>query len=81
MLLTELKEPLMSCTLTLPGDAEPLTHGVEIQQRLAHAIDAVLDGGDCGTEPTTVIDLSTLPPLVVRAGKGSLDPLLPAGRA
>src|SRR6201990_1284390 len=59
MLLTELGEPLMSSTLILPGDPLPLTHGHEIQDRLAHEIDAVLDGGDCGVEPTTVVDLSS----------------------
>jgi tRNA threonylcarbamoyl adenosine modification protein (Sua5/YciO/YrdC/YwlC family) len=76
MLLTELGEPLMSSTLILPGDPQPLTHGTEIQERLLHAVDAVLDGGDCGVEPTTVVDLSSSPPVVVRSGKGSLDPLV-----
>lgn len=76
MLLTELGEPLMSSTLMLPGDRQPLTHGVEIQERLENAIDAVLDGGDCGIDPTTVVDLSSSPPVIVREGKGSLEPLL-----
>jgi tRNA threonylcarbamoyl adenosine modification protein (Sua5/YciO/YrdC/YwlC family) len=76
MLLTELGEPLMSSTLILPGDEQPLTHGLEIQERLEHDVDAVLDGGDCGLEPTTVVDLSSSPPVIVRAGKGSLDPLI-----
>ena len=49
----------MSSTLILPGDAQPLTHGREIQERLEHEVDAVLDGGDCGIEPTTVVDLSS----------------------
>src|ERR1700751_4217788 len=48
MLLTELGEPLMSSTLIIPGDPQPLTHGREIQERLENAVDAVLDGGDCG---------------------------------
>lgn len=81
MLLTELGEPLMSSTLILPGDAQPLTHGREIQERLENQIDAVLDGGDCGVEPTTVVDLSSAPPVIVREGKGSLDPLLGTKRA
>ncbi|HZO24342.1 MAG TPA: L-threonylcarbamoyladenylate synthase [Steroidobacteraceae bacterium] len=81
MLLTELGEPLMSSTLMLPGDALPLTHGRDIQERLEHEIDAVLDGGDCGIEPTTVVDLSSSPPVIVRAGKGSLAPLLGPGAA
>ncbi|HET9390264.1 MAG TPA: L-threonylcarbamoyladenylate synthase [Steroidobacteraceae bacterium] len=79
MLLTELGEPLMSSTLLLPGDPQPLTHGRDIQERLEHEIDAVLDGGDCGVEPTTVVDLSSSPPVVVRRGKGSLAPLLGSG--
>jgi tRNA threonylcarbamoyl adenosine modification protein (Sua5/YciO/YrdC/YwlC family) len=80
MLLTELGEPLMSSTLILPGDEQPLTHGAEIQARLSNEVDAVLDGGDCGTEPTTVVDLSTSPPTIVREGKGSLDPLMDSRR-
>jgi tRNA threonylcarbamoyl adenosine modification protein (Sua5/YciO/YrdC/YwlC family) len=81
MLLTELGEPLMSSTLILPGDPQPLTHGVEIQERLENAVDAVLDGGDCGIDPTTVVDLSSSPPVIVREGKGSLEPLVGTGRA
>src|SRR5579863_281033 len=68
MLLRELGEPLMSSTLMLPGDAQPLTNGQEIRARLEHSIDAVLDGGDCGLEPTTVVDLAVSPPVVVRVG-------------
>lgn len=81
MLLTELGEPLMSSTLILPGNRQPLTHGHEIHERLANEIDAVLDGGDCGLEPTTVVDLSSSPPAIVREGKGSLGPLVGIGRA
>jgi tRNA threonylcarbamoyl adenosine modification protein (Sua5/YciO/YrdC/YwlC family) len=81
MLLTELGEPLMSSTLILPGDPQPLTHGREIQERLENDVDAVLDGGDCGLEPTTVVDLSSSPPAIVREGKGSLDPLIGTTRA
>jgi tRNA A37 threonylcarbamoyladenosine synthetase subunit TsaC/SUA5/YrdC len=66
----------MSSTLILPGDPQPLTHGLEIQERLENAVDAVLDGGDCGVEPTTVVDLSSSPPVIVREGKGSLEPLI-----
>jgi len=79
LLLAELGEPLMSSTLILPSDPQPLTEGREIQARLEHEIDAVLDGGDCGTEPTTVVDLSVTPPLIVRKGKGDLGPI--TGRA
>jgi tRNA threonylcarbamoyl adenosine modification protein (Sua5/YciO/YrdC/YwlC family) len=79
LLVAELGEPLMSSTLMLPADAQPLTGARVIEQRLAHEIDAILDGGDCGVEPTTVVDLSVSPPAIVRAGKGALGPL--TGRA
>ncbi len=71
-LLEELGEPLMSSTLLLPGDDVPLTDGLEIRARLEHDLDAVLDGGHCGVEPTTVIDLATTPPVIVRRGKGDV---------
>jgi tRNA threonylcarbamoyl adenosine modification protein (Sua5/YciO/YrdC/YwlC family) len=76
LLLRELEEPLMSSTLLLPDEPDPLTSGREIQERLEQQIDAVLDGGDCGTVPTTVVDLSVNPPVVLREGKGSLAPIL-----
>ncbi|MCP2168650.1 tRNA threonylcarbamoyl adenosine modification protein, Sua5/YciO/YrdC/YwlC family [Goodfellowiella coeruleoviolacea] len=69
-LLAELGEPLLSSTLLLPDEDEPLTHGWEIKDRLDHAVDAVLDSGDCGTEPTTVIDFSGDEPEIVRYGAG-----------
>jgi tRNA threonylcarbamoyl adenosine modification protein (Sua5/YciO/YrdC/YwlC family) len=72
MLLSELGEPLMSSTLILPGDPLPLTDAREIRARLEHDIDAVLDGGNCGIEPTTVVDLAVSPPTVVRRGKGDI---------
>src|SRR2546430_4809307 len=72
MLVEELGEPLMSSTLLLPDDPQPLTRGLEIQERLRHDIDAILDGGDCGIEPTTVVDLSATPPVIVRKGKAEL---------
>jgi tRNA threonylcarbamoyl adenosine modification protein (Sua5/YciO/YrdC/YwlC family) len=73
MLLAELGEPLMSSTLLMPGDAMPLTDGKDIRDRLEHEIDAVLDGGNCGVIPTSVIDLAVSPPAVVRRGKGDLS--------
>ena len=79
MLLAELDEPLMSSTLLLAAEQQPLTSGRDIQLRLEHDIDAILDGGDCGIEPTTVVDLSVRPALIVRQGKGELGPL--TGRA
>jgi len=69
-ILAELGEPLLSTTLTLPGDDEPMTQGWEIKERLDHAIDAVVDSGECGTVPTTVIDFSTGEPEILRLGAG-----------
>ena len=69
-LLRELGEPLVSSTLLLPDTEEPMTQGWEIKERLDHLVDAVLDSGDCGTEPTTVIDLSGPEPEILRRGAG-----------
>jgi tRNA threonylcarbamoyl adenosine modification protein (Sua5/YciO/YrdC/YwlC family) len=69
-LLAELGEPLLSSTLLLPGEDEPLTQGWEIKERLDHVVDAVLDSGDCGVEPTTVVDFSGEAPEFVRRGAG-----------
>ena len=69
-LLAELGEPLVSSTLLLPGQDEPLTQGWEIAAELEHTVDAVIDSGDCGTEPTTVIDFSQPKPEIVRHGAG-----------
>jgi tRNA threonylcarbamoyl adenosine modification protein (Sua5/YciO/YrdC/YwlC family) len=69
-LLTELGEPLVSSTLLLPGQDEPMTQGWEIKERLDHVLDAVIDAGDCGTEPTTVVDLSQPEPVILRRGAG-----------
>ena len=79
LLTAELGEPLMSSTLMLAAEAAPLTSARDIQARLDHEIDAILDGGDCGIEPTTVVDLTVTPPLIVRKGKGALGPI--TGRA
>src|SRR5690606_10490482 len=69
-LVAELGEPLLSSTVLLPGEEEPMTQGWQIKERLDHVVDAVLDGGDCGTEPTTVVDLSTPEPEILRRGAG-----------
>jgi len=74
-LLAGLMEPLLTATLLLPGDEAPLSEGWEICDRLQGRLDLVLDGGVCGTEPTTVIDLTDAAPVLVRAGKGPLAPL------
>jgi len=73
-LLEELGEPLLSSTLLLPGEEFPPNEGWEIRERLEHEVELVLDGGHCGTEPTTVIDLTGDDPVLVRAGRG--DPAL-----
>ena len=69
-LLAELGEPMVSSTLLLPGDEVPMTQGWEIKDRLDPVIDAVIDSGECGEVPTTVIDFSTGDPVVVRYGAG-----------
>jgi tRNA threonylcarbamoyl adenosine modification protein (Sua5/YciO/YrdC/YwlC family) len=72
-ILTALNEPLMSSTLLMPGDDFPMTDGREIQERLFHSVDAVIDGGNCGLEPTSVIDLAGAAPVVTRVGKGDVS--------
>lgn len=69
-LLAELGEPLVSTTLLLPGQDEPMTQGWEIADQLGDAVDAVIDSGDCGLEPTTIIDLSQDEPEILRYGAG-----------
>ncbi|CAM3833077.1 L-threonylcarbamoyladenylate synthase [Kibdelosporangium persicum] len=72
-LLAELGEPLLSSTLLLPDQDEPMTQGWEIKERLDNVIDAVIDSGECGTIPTTVIDFSQGEPEIVREGAGDLS--------
>ena len=73
-LLTELDEAMLSTTLMLPGDEQPLSDAQEIRERLERRIDLVIDAGSCGVQPSTLIDLTADSPLVLRAGKGSLAP-------
>ena len=73
MLLAELGEPIMSSTLHQPGDEAPLTDAQEIKSRLEHQVDIVIDGGHCGFEPTSIVDLSGEAPSVVRRGKGDVS--------
>ena len=73
-ILAGLGEPLLSSTLLLPGDEEPMTEGWEIKERLDHQVDAVIDSGFCGPDPTTVIDFSGGAPEVVRRGTGDPAP-------
>jgi tRNA threonylcarbamoyl adenosine modification protein (Sua5/YciO/YrdC/YwlC family) len=74
MLLTELGEPVMSSTLLLPGEELPRTDAREIYELLEQKVDMVLDGGNCGLVPTSVIDLSAGRAEVVRAGRGDVTP-------
>lgn len=69
-LLDGVGEPLLSSTLLLPGDTEPMDQGWEIKERLDDVVDAVIDTGQCGTQPTTVVDLSGAEPVVLRVGGG-----------
>jgi tRNA threonylcarbamoyl adenosine modification protein (Sua5/YciO/YrdC/YwlC family) len=69
-LLEEFGEPLLSSTLLLPDNEEPMTDGWQIKEELDHWLDAVLDAGECGSEPTTVVDLSEGAPVVARVGAG-----------
>lgn len=71
-LLAELGEPLMSSTLLLPGESEPLNDGAEIRERLEHQLELVLDAGHCGLTPTTVVDLTGQPARILRQGLGVL---------
>ena len=73
-LLAELGEPLLSSTLILPDEADPMTEGWLVKEELDHQVDAVIDSGECGTEPTTVVDFSDGPPEVVRVGAGDPTP-------
>lgn len=73
-LLRDYPEPIMSTTLQLPGEEAPMTDGAEIETRIGHAVDLVLDAGNCGLEPSTIVDLSGDSPVLLRAGKGDPRP-------
>jgi tRNA A37 threonylcarbamoyladenosine synthetase subunit TsaC/SUA5/YrdC len=64
----------MSVTLIMPGDDYPLIDPYDIRQTLEHAVDLVIDGGYCGMEATTVVDLADDTPLILRSGKGDIAP-------
>jgi tRNA threonylcarbamoyl adenosine modification protein (Sua5/YciO/YrdC/YwlC family) len=72
-LLEELYEPLLSSTLILPDEDMPMMDPYEMNQILGHSVDLIIDGGYCGYEPTSVIDLNEDPPRVLRAGKGDVS--------
>ena len=73
-LLAEYQEPILSTTLQLPGEDVPMTDGREISERVGHAIDLVVDAGNCGLEPSTIVDISSEAPRLLRAGKGDPRP-------
>lgn len=76
-ILDLLGEPIMSSTLHLPGDDLPITEAAEVLDRLGHRVAMVIDGGHCGLEPTTVIDLVSEVPEVIRQGKGDASSFVP----
>ena len=69
-LLTELDGPIVSSTLILPGADDALNDAATIAARIGDRIDAILDAGPCAAAPTTVVDLATAPPMLLRAGRG-----------
>lgn len=75
-LLEELGEPLMSVTLIMPTDEYPLTDPYDIRDTLEHHVDLIVDGGYCGLEATTVVDLSGEVPRVTRQGVGQFEDLV-----
>ncbi|MDW3095291.1 MAG: L-threonylcarbamoyladenylate synthase [Gammaproteobacteria bacterium] len=72
-LLEELGEPLMSSTLILPGDETPMTDPEEMRERLEHKVDLIIDGGNCGIEPTTVVNMEDSSYEILRQGKGEFN--------
>jgi tRNA threonylcarbamoyl adenosine modification protein (Sua5/YciO/YrdC/YwlC family) len=69
-LLAELREPILSSTLILPGATEPLNDAAAIRDALGGGLDLVIDAGACPAAPTTVVDLATAPPVITRLGAG-----------
>ena len=76
-LLEDLGEPLMSSSLILPGDDLPMTDPWDIRETLERDVDLVIDGGFCGLETTTVVDLSGPEPILLRQGRGEAEALVP----
>lgn len=72
-MLAELGEPIMSSTLSLPGDDRPMTDPLEIDERIGHLVDLIVDAGPTGIEPTSVLDLSSGSVEVLRAGRGDVS--------
>jgi tRNA threonylcarbamoyl adenosine modification protein (Sua5/YciO/YrdC/YwlC family) len=78
-LLEELGEPMLSATLTMPGAEAPLDTAEEIRDALEHQLDLIVDAGPCGSQPTTVVDLTGEVPAVLRVGKGAVERIGRAG--
>ncbi len=74
-LLEILGEPIMSSTLIMPGKSTPETEPDEIKKLLEQHVDLIIDGGNCGLEPTTVVDIMEEPPQILRHGKGNVEAL------
>jgi len=72
-LLEALGEPLMSSTLILPGDETPMTDPEDMRERLVHQVDLIIDGGNCGFEPTTVVNMVDSSYDILRQGKGEFN--------
>lgn len=72
-ILHALNQPLVSVTLTLPGEAQPLSDPENFPQYLENQVDMIIDGGTCGVEPTTVVDLTSGVAVLIRRGKGEID--------
>jgi tRNA threonylcarbamoyl adenosine modification protein (Sua5/YciO/YrdC/YwlC family) len=72
-LLRTLGEPLLSCTLILPDDEFPVSDPEQARSRLHHLVDVVVQGGNCGYAPTTILDMTEAPPRLIRKGKGDVN--------
>lgn len=72
-LLEGLDEPMLTASMMLPGEEQPMTDPYDIRQTLEHALDLIIDGGFCGMEPTSVIDLVEGVPQIIRRGQGDVS--------
>ncbi len=75
-MLASLAEPIMSSTLLLPGDEHPMTDPVDIEARIGHEIEAIIEAGPAGIEPTSVIDMTKGYAEVLRVGRGDVSALV-----
>lgn len=75
-LLEEYGAPILSVTLMLPGQQEPMTDPDEINETMDGKVDLIIDGGYCGLDPSTVVDMTETQPVVLREGKGDITPFV-----